>query len=328
MVRTTPFSRIIGGEPSPNDLNRTLADVLQPLYTRGYCFEHQQASRHRGSRCIARARRGRRRRCVDGRSAGRDHGPGDVGRACNGDADGDGEPERPGDDLVLRVRHDHELRHANGERQRRLRHGQHGRVGVRLRPHAWRDLPLPSGRDEQRRHRPRRRRDLHHACTARRGHEPGDERCAHVGDAQRLRRPERPGDDVVLRVRDEHELRLEDRGEERRRRLEHGQRVRVGHGPRARTPLPLPPRRDERCRDEPRRRSDLHDVVGAHRGDRIGELDRADLGAGSTAPSSRTARRRRGTSSTGRARATARRPRRGAPARERARRTSLRRSRA
>ena len=51
-------------------------------------------------------------------------------------------------------------------------------------------------------------------------------------------------------------------------------------------------------------------TVGAERGDRIGELDRADLGEAQRHRHARTARPRRGTSSTGRARATARRPRR------------------
>ena len=69
---------------------------------------------------------------------------------------------------------------------------------------------------------------------------------ADLGQAQRHRHPERPGHDVVLRVRDEHELRLEDRGAERRLRNEHGERLGVAHAPEDDDHVPLPPRRDER----------------------------------------------------------------------------------
>ena len=67
-------------------------------------------------------------------------------------------------------------------------------------------------------------------------------------------------------------------------------------------------------RHEPRRRRDLHDTVGA--GSRHRRRDERDAcpRRRSTAPSIRTAARRRGTSSTGRARATARGRRNGAAA--------------
>ena len=62
--------------------------------------------------------------------------------------------------------------------------------------------------------------------------------------------------------------------EERRRGYEHGERLGTGVGPDARAALPLPPRRDQRRRDEPRRRPDLLDDWSAHGGHRVGELDR------------------------------------------------------
>ena len=90
--------------------------------------------------------------------------------------------------------------------------------------------------------------------------------------------------------------------------------------------LPLPPRRDERCRHEPwlqirpsRRPVAPTAVTG------VRELDRARRRRGSTAGQPPTGRRRPGTSSTGRARATARRPLPRARARGRARSTSRRR---
>ena len=48
------------------------------------------------------------------------------------------------------------------------------------------------------------------SAGAGRGHRLGDERHGDHRHAQRNRRSERPRDDVVLRVRDEHELRVED----------------------------------------------------------------------------------------------------------------------
>ena len=102
------------------------------------------------------------------------------------------------------------------------------------------------------RNRPRRRRNLHHVRRAGRGYRFGDERDDDVRDTQRNGRSERPRDDVVLRVRDEHELRVEDGREERRLGYEHDGCRRAGVGPHARAALPLSPRRDQRCRNEPR----------------------------------------------------------------------------
>ena len=56
---------------------------------------------------------------------------------------------------------------------------------------------------------------------------------------------------MVLRVRDEHELRDEDGREERRLGHEHDERRCTGFRPDAWAALPLPPRRDQRRRNEP-----------------------------------------------------------------------------
>ncbi len=207
-----------------------------------------------------------------------DHRPGHLGRSDHGDRDGHGQPGRPGDDLVRRLRDEHELRREDRERQRRVGHGQHRGVRQPHRPHARHHLPLPGGRNQRLRHGSRRRRNLHHVLGSGRGHRLGDEHHGDVRDTQRNRRSERPGNGVVLRVRHEHELRVEDVREERRRGHERGERLGSGVGPDARTALPLPPRRDERRRDKPRRRPDLLDDWGAHGGDRVRELDRIDVG--------------------------------------------------
>ena len=129
------------------------------------------------------------------------------------------------------------------------------------------DLPLSAGRSERRRHDARWRRDLHHSVSAECGHRLLDERHRQLRDAQRNGRPERPGDDLVLPVRHEHGLRLENARAERR--LGHDGDGRRGRGfaPEAGTALPLPARRDERRRHEPRRGPhvlDLRSTDGGH----------------------------------------------------------------
>ena len=53
-----------------------------------------------------------------------------IGRdADDGDAERDGRPERPRDDVVLRVRDEHELRHEDGREGRRLRRQRRRRLG-------------------------------------------------------------------------------------------------------------------------------------------------------------------------------------------------------
>ncbi len=237
--------------------------------------QHPQTSRIRGSRIHGWAHAcwfGSCRRPVG------DHRPGHLGRSDHGDRHGDGESGRPGDDLVRRIRNEHELRHEDRERQRRVGHGEHGSVGLAHGSHGRHDLPLPGGGDEQLRHGSRRRRNLHHVGRAGRGYRFGDERDDDDRDTQRHRRSERTRDGLVLRVRDEHELRLEDGREERRLGYEHGGRLGVGVGPDAWPALPLSPRCDQRRRNEPRRGPDLLDDHGAHDGYRGRELDRPDVG--------------------------------------------------
>ncbi len=129
------------------------------------------------------------------------------------------------------------------------------------RPLAGHHLPLPPRRLEQRRHDERRRRHLHH-LVGRAAHGHGHDHCRlgrhdHLGDAQRLDQPERPPDDLLLRVRLLDVVRHEDGRPERR--LRHDHRRRLGHDLRApgRADLPLPARRDERRRDDPGRRHEL-----------------------------------------------------------------------
>ena len=83
----------------------------------------------------------------------------DLGHLDGGEAERNRQPERPGDDLLLRVRHDDELRLEDLRRQRRVRHEGRLRLGDLDRPEA-RDLPLPSRGDELRRHLRRQRPDL------------------------------------------------------------------------------------------------------------------------------------------------------------------------
>ena len=73
-----------------------------------------------------------------------------------GDAQRNGRPERPGDDLVLPVRHQHGLRLENARAERRLGHDGGGRRGRGFAPEAGTALPLSARRDERRRHEPRR----------------------------------------------------------------------------------------------------------------------------------------------------------------------------
>ena len=188
------------------------------------------------------------------------------------------------------------------------------------------DLPLPRRRDERERHGQGCGRDRDHLGGTGRRHRRRDEPHDDVRDADRKRQPQRAADDVVLRVREEHRLRHEDAEPERGHRHEHRERVRAGLRPADRLDLPLPPRRDERRRHEPRLRPDLH-ASSPRRPSRPAPPARSrPRRRGSTAASTRTARRRPGTSSTARARATARRRRRRTAARARTRTPSPRRS--
>ena len=126
-------------------------------------------------------------------------------------------------------------------------------------------LPLPAGRVERRGSEPRRRQDFRNVRSACR-----HDRCrivggTDVGAAERHDHRERAVDDLVLRLRHEHEVRHENGGQ--------GSGVGDGcdAGERAADPapdrrhLPLSPRRDERIRDDVRRQSDLQHGVAARR---------------------------------------------------------------
>ena len=93
-----------------------------------------------------------------------------------------------------------------------------------------------------------------------------DERHRQLGDAQRNRRPERPGDDLVLPVRHQHGLRVENAHAERRLGHDGGGRRGRGLAPEAGTALPLPACRDQRLRHEPRRGSHLLDLRSTNGG--------------------------------------------------------------
>ena len=88
------------------------------------------------------------------------------------------------------------------------------------RSHGRDDVPLPARRGLDRRHEPRQRRDPADVVDAERRDRQCKLRHLDVGDAERVREPERALDDVVLRVRNVHELRHEDTGEGRGRRNE------------------------------------------------------------------------------------------------------------
>ena len=105
----------------------------------------------------------------------------------------------------------------------------------------------------------RGRPDLHDATAAHRRHGSGVGRRPHLGNARRHRQSQRALDVVVRRVRDEHVVRLEDLVAERRL----GDGDPRGRGDRVEPEggrhLPLPPRRDERARNDAGRGRDLHD---------------------------------------------------------------------
>ena len=67
-------------------------------------------------------------------------------------------PSSRSDELVLRVRHQHELRHEDVDEERRLGHerGRRLRAAVRVEQRPY--LPFPARRDERRGHEPRQRR--------------------------------------------------------------------------------------------------------------------------------------------------------------------------
>ncbi len=132
------------------------------------------------------------------------------------DARRDGRPERPGDDLVLRVRDEHELRGEDVHEECGIGHGGHERLRGAVRPGRGPALSLPARRHERRRHEPGRGPDVLHlgAAGCNDGHCHVDH--AEIGEARGQGHPQRTGNDLVLRVRDEHELRRDDTRRQRR----------------------------------------------------------------------------------------------------------------
>ena len=269
--------------------------------------------------------RSRRRRCFhDHRPSGREHRQRLEHRGDERDAERDRRPERPRHCLLLRVRHDVELRHEDVVEERRL--VDEPAVGIRVdhgpagRPH----LSLPSRRLERRGHEHRQGRDLRHERSA----FGGDRRCdvarADERDPHRVRHAERPRDDVVVRVRHLHRLRIQDRLAQRRLRFERRQGLARREEPQGGHDLPLPPRRPELDGQDGGRRPFVLD----HRRAGFPDGRRAERRAGlrSRLGLARHARaaRRPGGSSTGRRRATATRRRRRTPSRRPAPRASAR----
>ena len=272
-----------GGEPSRTQTfhspNTVLTTTRFAFAATAKEWAHAQAARYRKSPLGLGARVGRRRRRRDRGRTHCDHRAGQLGRPDLGDGERHRQSRRAVDVVVRRVRHQHELRVAECERERRCRIGQRRRLSRALRARVRHDLPLPRRRHERRGHEPRCRRALHDLRRSGGRDGRGDERHPDLGDAQRQRRPERARDDVVLRVRDEHELRDADGGEGRRLGRQRRRRLGARRQPRPRPRLPLPARRNERCGDEPRRRPNVLDDRRARGDDRRGIVRDADVGA-------------------------------------------------
>ena len=191
-----------------------------------------------------------------------------IGRdADDGDAERDGRSERPRDDVVLRVRDEHELRHEDGREGRRLGRQRGRRLGGTREPRPRQAPPLPARRDERRRDEPWRRPDLHDVRGARRHHRRRLVGRADVGAVERHDHSERPVDELVLRLRHEHELRHEDGGQERRLGNARHAGERVADAAADGRHVPLPPRRDQRIRNDGRPRPHLQHRSAARRPD-------------------------------------------------------------
>ena len=219
-------------------------------------------------------------------------------------ASGTVNPQRTADELVLRVRHQHELRQEDCDPERRLGHDQRAGVGNADGPHARHDLPLPAGGDERRRHGPRRRRDLHHLVRAGR---PSPARATNVTVTSATLNGTVDPNGRATTWYFEYGTTTGYGSQTPARSAGSGTTSTsvsgAGLRPDTGTRLPLPARRDERRRHEPRSGPDVLDGGRAHGGHGLGLVRHDEIGARSAAPSRRTARRPRGTSSTGRPRA-------------------------
>ncbi len=174
----------------------------------------------------------------------------DLGGGEERGGDRQGGSRRRGDELVRRVRDGSHLRLADGCQERRQRHRRRRRDGAAQGAHDRRHVPLPRRRHERCRDEPGGRPHLHHARGPGGRDQPGDAARAHVRHTRRQRRPERPLDRLVDRVRDDDALRRAHRHAVGRL----GDEPRRGVDPRRRAPcrrhLPLPPRRLQRPRDD------------------------------------------------------------------------------
>ena len=153
-----------------------------------------------------------------------DHGAHSGHRGRELDRPDVGEAQRPSHtewashELVLRVRHGHELRHQDADEEPRRRHERRQRRRIAHGPEKDHHLPLSPGRDERLRHDFWRRPDLQHVACACCKHRCRPERRSDDGDADGRGRPERQGDELVLRVRDVDAVRVADADEEPSRR--------------------------------------------------------------------------------------------------------------
>ena len=169
-----------------------------------------------------------------------------VGGADVGAAERHDHSERPVDELVLRLRHEHELRDEDRGQERRLGYGRHAGECIGDAAADGRHVPLPPRRDQRIRNDGRPRPHLQHRSAARRPHGGGAGCDGDDRDPDRLGRPAHASDELVVRVRHDDGLRLADGLEERGLGRSSACRQRGGLGPEAGNDLPLPARRAER----------------------------------------------------------------------------------
>ena len=167
----------------------------------------------------------RRRRADDARPARRHDRRCDEHHRLRRHPERNRRPERAVDDLLLRLRDVDELRHEDEPEERRLGHECTGRGGHDRRAGCGPHLPLPHRRDERRGHDDGEGRHLHDELGAHRGDRRRDVDHADCRDAPRHGDPERPLDDLVVRVRHDDLVRFEDF--EPQRRLGHRRTVRL-----------------------------------------------------------------------------------------------------
>jgi len=172
-----------------------------------------------------------------------------------GDAHGDGQSQRTGHELPVRVRDDHDVRRPDLDDQRRQRNHRLERFGVDRVAVAEHYVPLPDPRHQRLRTRVRRRPDLHHArgTAARSRHRERHVRHRDLRDTDWKRQPARAADHLLLPVRADDRVRCPHRPGQCRQR--NRKRERVGDG-RVAVPehhVPLQDPRRQRLRNHLRR---------------------------------------------------------------------------